>query len=223
MQIITKQTVSWFDSITYIQTRVRRIVCSSCSSEYKTVDDICFRARLNYSRARLNYSRARLVKRRVVSRSFITHSSTRILVSLLPPLSPSLLAGRMTDVTNIIYQSHVSSIFRVAGAETASHSLLSYLNFAILPYGSMSNTSKPSAERNLNVPSNLVSELNKNQYVIVDNFIELQWADRLLSEGNRLVTEGHLKQHLFQFGNTLYEKPNIFELDLHDQQKREQS
>jgi hypothetical protein len=111
----------------------------------------------------------------------------------------------------------------VAGAETASHSLLSYLNFAILPYGSMSNTSKPSAERNLNVPSNLVSELNKNQYVIVDNFIELQWADRLLSEGNRLVTEGHLKQHLFQFGNTLYEKPNIFELDLHDQQKREQS
>ena len=74
----------------------------------------------------------------------------------------------------------------------------------------MSNTIQQSIERELNVPSNLVSELSKNHYVIVDNFIELQWADRLLSEGNRLVTEGHLKQHLFQFGKTLYEKPNTF-------------
>jgi len=54
---------------------------------------------------------------------------------------------------------------------------------------------------------------------VVDGFFGAEWAAQILHDAKRLAKEGHLLQHRFQFGQTLYEKPNIFELDFDNEQR----
>lgn len=64
-----------------------------------------------------------------------------------------------------------------------------------------------------------VEQFEREGYTVVDGFFGSEWAQRLLADARRLAKEGHLLQHRFQFGQALYEKPNIFELDFDNEQR----
>ena len=52
-------------------------------------------------------------------------------------------------------------------------------------------------------------------------FFGESWASDLLKDCKNVTKLiGYVSQHYFKFGDTLYEKPNIYELDLHDDPKR---
>ena len=52
-----------------------------------------------------------------------------------------------------------------------------------------------------------------------DDFLPQEFADQLLSDAERLNSDGHFQQHYFQFGGALLKKPNVYELDLSDHSK----
>ena len=72
--------------------------------------------------------------------------------------------------------------------------------------------------------NNCDEELFKRQnYLVIDGFLGESWASDLLKDCKAMQSGGYVSQHYFKFGDTLYEKPNIYELDLHDESKRNQS
>ena len=77
--------------------------------------------------------------------------------------------------------------------------------------------SKQSVE--LPISSDLLDQINEKYYAIVDDFLPKDFADQLLSDAERLHSDGHFQQHYFQFGGALLKKPNVFELDLSDPSK----
>jgi hypothetical protein len=60
-------------------------------------------------------------------------------------------------------------------------------------------------------------------FVVVEKFLGSAWASGLFDECQRLKHAKLYSAHKFRFGSQLFEKPNIYELDLHDRVKREQS
>lgn len=64
-----------------------------------------------------------------------------------------------------------------------------------------------------------VEQFEREGFTVVDNFFGIEWAQRILNDARRLAKEGHLLQHRFQFGQALYEKPNVFELDFDNEQR----
>jgi Rps23 Pro-64 3,4-dihydroxylase Tpa1-like proline 4-hydroxylase len=68
-----------------------------------------------------------------------------------------------------------------------------------------------------------VELFQQQNYVVVDNFLGKAWSSTLYKDCQQMQIHGNVSQHYFKFGNTLYEKPNIFELDLHDETKRGKS
>ena len=63
----------------------------------------------------------------------------------------------------------------------------------------------------------------RQNYLVIDGFLGESWASDLLKDCKEMQSGGYVTQHYFKFGDTLYEKPNIYELDLHDESKRNQS
>lgn len=68
-----------------------------------------------------------------------------------------------------------------------------------------------------------VETFKKQNYTVIDNFLGEDWSSVLLDDCKKMQNKGLVTQHYFKFGNALYEKPNIFELDLHDEKKRKES
>ncbi|KAL7532896.1 hypothetical protein ACHAXR_004916 [Thalassiosira sp. AJA248-18] len=68
----------------------------------------------------------------------------------------------------------------------------------------------------LPINADLINQIQKNYHAVIDDFISREFADQLLSDAERLNSDGHLKPHYFQFGGALLKKPNVFELDLSD-------
>jgi Rps23 Pro-64 3,4-dihydroxylase Tpa1-like proline 4-hydroxylase len=56
-----------------------------------------------------------------------------------------------------------------------------------------------------------------------DSFLGEEWSSALLANMVQMEQGGHFQQHKFQFGADQFAKPHIFELDLHDTGRREQS
>ena len=54
-------------------------------------------------------------------------------------------------------------------------------------------------------------------WFMIDDFLTSEMAKSLRQEASEAFQQGALKQHRFQFGKKLFEKPKIFEADLHDE------
>ena len=68
-----------------------------------------------------------------------------------------------------------------------------------------------------------VESLRSRGYAVVDGFLGDEWSKALRTACVAANEKGDLSQHYFKFGNELYAKPNIFELDLHDEAKLKKS
>ena len=66
-----------------------------------------------------------------------------------------------------------------------------------------------------------VKQLKELGWFIIDDFLSEDLASSLRSEALQAFQEGKLLQHRFQFGGNTFEKPNIFEADLHDESLQE--
>lgn len=53
-------------------------------------------------------------------------------------------------------------------------------------------------------------------WFIIDDFLASDLGHALRTEAQEAYQQGALRQHRFQFGSKLFEKPEIFEADLHD-------
>mmetsp|Transcript_29526 Transcript_29526/g.62651 ORF Transcript_29526/g.62651 Transcript_29526/m.62651 type:complete len:323 (-) Transcript_29526:106-1074(-) len=71
----------------------------------------------------------------------------------------------------------------------------------------------------LPINTKLLNQVSEKYYAVVDDFIPQDFADQLLSDAERLYSDGNFQQHYFQFGGVLLKKPNVFELDLSDNSK----
>lgn len=74
----------------------------------------------------------------------------------------------------------------------------------------------------LPIDADLLNDIHKNHYAVVDDFLPEQFANTLLDDAERLYNDGDgtkFQQHYFQFGGALLKKPNVFELDLSDPDK----
>jgi hypothetical protein len=60
----------------------------------------------------------------------------------------------------------------------------------------------------------VIAQLRNNTFAVVDDFLPLDLADQLVSDAEALNSDGHFKQHYFQFGTTALAKPAVYELDL---------
>ncbi|CAJ1393233.1 unnamed protein product [Effrenium voratum] len=58
--------------------------------------------------------------------------------------------------------------------------------------------------------------LRKQGWFVLDDFLSEVAAESLHSEILEAAKAGKLQQHRFQFGSSTFEKPHIFEADLHD-------
>ena len=72
------------------------------------------------------------------------------------------------------------------------------------------------------LPAATVVQLRSDGFVVVDNFLGDSWATALRTELAWLAERKLMKPHTFQFGPAQFRKPHIFEMDLHNQQVREQ-
>lgn len=71
----------------------------------------------------------------------------------------------------------------------------------------------------LPINSDLLTQIHEQHYAVIDDFLPQEFADQLLTDAERLYSDGHFLQHYFQFGGSLLKKPNVFELDLSDPRK----
>ena len=78
----------------------------------------------------------------------------------------------------------------------------------------MTETGAVSTGEEVNLTADTITELRNNTFAIVDNFLSLDLANRLLSEAESLNSNGKFKQHYFQFGASALAKPAVYELDL---------
>ena len=77
-----------------------------------------------------------------------------------------------------------------------------------------------SPARACTISSSHVDSLRSRGYAIVDGFLGEEWSSALRAACIEANERGDLSQHHFRFGKELHPKPNIFELDLHDEAKR---
>ena len=66
----------------------------------------------------------------------------------------------------------------------------------------------------IRITSDAIAQLRINTFAIVDDFLPLDLANQLLSDVENLRTDGHFKQHYFQFGGSALAKPFVHEIDL---------
>lgn len=66
-------------------------------------------------------------------------------------------------------------------------------------------------------------QFKKEGYCVIDNFLGEEWSEAMLTDFQRLSREGQVAPHYFQFGTHKFPKPNICEIDLHDEARRKQS
>ena len=78
----------------------------------------------------------------------------------------------------------------------------------------MAETGVVSTAEEVTLTADTITELRNNTFAIVDNFLSLDLANRLLSEAESLNSNGKFKQHYFQFGASALAKPAVYELDL---------
>ena len=78
----------------------------------------------------------------------------------------------------------------------------------------MTETGAISTAEEVTLTADTITELRNNTFAIVDNFLSLDLANRLLSEAESLNSDGKFKQHYFQFGASALAKPAVYELDL---------
>lgn len=78
----------------------------------------------------------------------------------------------------------------------------------------MTETGVVSTGEEVTLTADTITELRNNTFAIVDNFLSLDLANRLLSEAESLNSNGKFKQHYFQFGASALAKPAVYELDL---------
>lgn len=78
----------------------------------------------------------------------------------------------------------------------------------------MTETGAVSTAEEVTLTADTITELRNNTFAIVDNFLSLDLANRLLSEAESLISDGKFKQHYFQFGASVLSKPAVYELDL---------
>ena len=71
----------------------------------------------------------------------------------------------------------------------------------------------PSADH-LGLTSDAIIQLRNNSFTVVDDFLPLDLANQLLSDTNKLTSNGQFKQHYFQFGGVALAKPCVYEMDL---------
>ena len=62
----------------------------------------------------------------------------------------------------------------------------------------------------------LLTRLRNDRYAVVDDFLSLDFANKLLSSSQELIKSNAFSQHRFSFGGSLLEKPGVFEIDLSD-------
>ncbi|EJK66493.1 hypothetical protein THAOC_12587 [Thalassiosira oceanica] len=60
----------------------------------------------------------------------------------------------------------------------------------------------------------LLARLRNEQFAVVDDFLSLEFANKLLRSSQELIKSNAFKQHRFSFGGSLLEKPGVFEIDL---------
>jgi Rps23 Pro-64 3,4-dihydroxylase Tpa1-like proline 4-hydroxylase len=66
-------------------------------------------------------------------------------------------------------------------------------------------------------------EFDNNGYCVIENFLGKEWSESLLGDCQVMKSKDALSQHYFKFGDVKFEKPHIFEIDLHDASTRNQS
>ncbi|CAK9015200.1 unnamed protein product [Durusdinium trenchii] len=66
-----------------------------------------------------------------------------------------------------------------------------------------------------------VQQLKEQGWFIIDDFLPEELAVSLRAEAKQAYEDGKFSQHRFQFGSGTFEKPSIFEADLHDETLQE--
>ncbi len=75
-------------------------------------------------------------------------------------------------------------------------------------------TTNPSVPADLGVGPDAIAQLRNNSFAVIDDFLPLDLADQLLSDADNLNSNGHFKQHYFNFGGSALAKPFVYEMDL---------
>jgi len=72
----------------------------------------------------------------------------------------------------------------------------------------------PTLSTELGLTPDAITQLRNNSFTVVDDFLPLDLANQLLSDADNLNSNGHFKQHYFQFGGSALAKPFVYEMDL---------
>ena len=75
-------------------------------------------------------------------------------------------------------------------------------------------TTNPNPSADLGLTPDAITQLRNNSFTVVDDFLPLDLANQLLSDANKLTSNGEFKQHYFQFGGVALAKPCVYEMDL---------
>eukprot|EP00985_Skeletonema_marinoi_P029810 scaffold29178_cov66-Skeletonema_marinoi.AAC.1 len=75
-------------------------------------------------------------------------------------------------------------------------------------------TTNPTLSTELGLTPDAIAQLRNNSFTVVDDFLPIDLANQLLSDTDNLNSNGHFKQHYFQFGGSALAKPFVYEMDL---------